>query len=163
MKRKDQLKYLDQMKSLFSPPFVSKHQEIVWAAINEFGVKEVPGAGNNEQILKYHESSIAGFKQDAIPWCSSFVNWCCDQAKVEKTGSAMARSWLKWGQQIEHPRVGDLVILRRTTDPKLGHVGFLAKTPKWYDINLIVLGGNQNDEVNISAFPRILALSYRRL
>ena len=48
-------------------------------ALKEVGVSEIKG-GENKRILEYHASTTLKAKEDEIPWCSSFVNWCMVQA-----------------------------------------------------------------------------------
>ena len=90
--------------------------------------------------------------------CSSFVNWCVEQAGLRGTRSAAARSWLDWGTAVDLPQEGDIVILRRGNPPS-GHVGFFVKSAG--DI-IYVLGGNQSDQVKVSGYKRGDLLGYRR-
>jgi hypothetical protein len=71
-------------------------------------------------------------------------------------------------------RVGDVVILKRGAGsqpgPEVvnapGHVGFFAgwKEARQNETNdLLLLGGNQNDEVNLSSFPQSKVLGVRRV
>lgn len=131
-----------------------------WFAIaeGELGVSEVAGPGNNPRIVEYHQSATLRATEDSVPWCSSFVNFCIEKAGIPGTGSAAARSWLKFGRQLDGSRLGCIVVLRRGSNPNNGHVGFFAGES---EAHLRLLGGNQNDQVKFSNFPKSMLLAYR--
>jgi uncharacterized protein (TIGR02594 family) len=135
-----------------APAGVPRWYEI---ARGEEGVKEFSGAADNPEVVKYLKScaELGGVHQrnDETAWCSAFVNWCVEQAGFEGTESAAARSWMQWGRPITAPRVGCIVVLRRTNNPAFGHVGFFVKAT---DRLVFLLGGNQSDAVNVTAFDR---------
>jgi uncharacterized protein (TIGR02594 family) len=127
-------------------------------AQGEVGQKEIAGAENNPRIVEYQQAVDLHATDDETPWCSSFVNWCNMQAGVARTKSAAARSWLQWGVKVDPPQEGDVIILKRGNPPS-GHVGFFVKSA---DGLVYVLGGNQSDQVKISAYKRDDVLGYRR-
>jgi uncharacterized protein (TIGR02594 family) len=126
----------------------------------------VPGSGNNPRVLEYLQSttnlSRSATSRDETPWCSAFVNWCLRQAGYERTKNALARSWLSWGQPIDTPRRGCIVVFQR--EKKFGHVGFYLEET---EAHIKVLGGNQQDletrifEVSKKYYPRSELLGYR--
>lgn len=126
-------------------------------AKGEIGTHEVKG-GENPRILEYHDCTTLNACEDEVPWCSAFANWCHKQAGIEGTHSAAARSWLKWGKALEMPVEGCIVILKRGNDPNSGHVGFYVKSE---GEAIIVLGGNQSDQVKESRFAKKDVLGYR--
>jgi uncharacterized protein (TIGR02594 family) len=122
------------------------------------GIDEIPGPEDNPRIVGYHRSTTLAAADDETPWCSSFVNWCMEQAALQGTKSASARSWLRWGQELSMPRRGCVVVLSRGNNPQEGHVGF------YFDDagdRILVLGGNQSNRVNVSSYPKARVLSYR--
>lgn len=127
-------------------------------AIKEIGVKEIPGEEENPRINEYH--AVCNIKGEDRGWCSSFLCWCMEQAGLKHTSSALARSWLEWGDYVEKPQVGDIVIFKRGTEPWMGHTAiYMGKRG-----NLInVLGGNQTDMVCVSRYPEKKLLGYRRV
>lgn len=130
-------------------------------AVNEIGVKEYVGAADNPRIVEYHQSTALVSDlatQDETPWCSSFINWCCERSGYEGTDSAWARSWLRWGMVLDPPRRGCIVIFSRPPDPGAGHVAFYIQETR---ASIEVLGGNQNDAVSISPYPKERLLGYR--
>ena len=122
------------------------------------GIKERKGDPDHPKIIEYHDTTSLHAKDDETPWCSSFVNWCIEKAGIMGTKSARARSWLGWGEAIEEPRHGCVVVFSRPPSPTAGHVGFyIAETPTHVD----VLGGNQSNQVNIASYPKDRVLGYR--
>ena len=124
----------------------------------EIGQKEIAGSADNPRIVEYHQATSLKATNDETPWCSAFVNWCYKQAGIKGTNSAAARSWLNWGKELKQPVEGCVVVLKRGAPPS-GHVGFFVRQ----EGNLIyVLGGNQSDQVKVSAYKATDVLSYRQ-
>ena len=125
----------------------------------EMGVKNFPVGRSNPRITQYHQgTNIEGY-DDKVSWCSTFVNWCLGQVGIEGTGSALARSWLQWGQPLEQPVPGCIAVLSRD-DPSSwkGHVGFYLRRDEQY---VHLFGGNQLEEVREHFYPLECVLSYR--
>lgn len=137
-----------------------KHLEV---AFSQYGIREIPGKEDNPEVLKYF--SILGFDaerlKDETAWCSAYVNWVCIKSNLPYTGKLNARSWLNVGEKVDEPRLGDIVVLwRESPESWKGHVGIYINETNRY---LYVLGGNQNNQVNIRAYPKSRLLQYRRL
>jgi uncharacterized protein (TIGR02594 family) len=130
-------------------------------ALAEIGVKEVDGPGINERIRQYYAATQLGGKvtDDVVPWCSAFVNWVMRQANVRGTGSAMARSWLTWGTPLKTPLLGCVVVFSRPPVATSGHVSLYVGHQTNGD--LIVLGGNQHNEVCKAVYPLSRLIGYR--
>ena len=95
------------------------------------------------------------------PWCAAFVEGVLASKGQSGTGSWMARSYLNYGEGTSDPKQGDLVVLKRGSDPNKGHVGFFAG----YDENgnVKVLGGNQGNKVSVSSFSADDVLGFRKI
>lgn len=126
-------------------------------ALGEIGISEVPGIAASPRIVEYDAATTLKATSDEVPWCSAFVNWCVAQAGLRGTGSAAARSWLKWGVKTP-PRLGAIAVFQRSASPTLGHVGFLLDN---YGGLLQVLGGNQGNRVCIKTFGPAALLDLR--
>lgn len=130
------------------------------AALQEYGEKGISGSIHNTRIVTYFRApGFAQIKDDETAWCAAFVNWALWKVGLKGTGSLMARSFLKYGVGTKVPKVGDLVVFWRVAkDTPYGHVAFYIKETK--DL-IYVLGGNQSNAVNITAFPKSQLLEYR--
>lgn len=128
-------------------------------AAGEQGVRTAPPGQSNPRITAYHAgTNIAGY-DDKAAWCSSFVNWTLAQVGISGTGSALARSWLDWGQPLDAPVPGCIVVLTRDNPTGwTGHVGFYLRTE---GDQVLLLGGNQLDCVCENRYPLASVLGYR--
>lgn len=111
------------------------------------------------RITEYHtHTNIRGY-DDKASWCSSFVNWSLAQAGIQGTGSALARSWLEWGEPLSEPVPGCIVVLSRE-DPGgwKGHVGFFLRADAQH---VHLLGGNQLAQVREHFYLLSSVLGYR--
>ena len=147
------------------PPKHFRNERVLAFAAGEIGVKEVPGKGDNPQVVKYHAYATVDNKQgmaDSVPWCASFIAYCLEQVGMGSTNNKAARSYLKWGvSSAKDPLPGDIVVFwRGSKNGWQGHVGFLVE--KKVNGQLYVLGGNQSDAVNIKMFTPYQVLDIRR-
>ncbi len=130
-------------------------------AVKEIGVKEITGEKHNPRILEYHSTTSLKASTDEISWCAAFVNWCLKKANVRGTNLANARSFLTWGKSVTEPKKGDICVFwRGRVDSWQGHVGFYAGETSTH---ILVLGGNQGNEVCIKKYPKSQLLEFRRL
>ncbi|HHU2470361.1 TPA: TIGR02594 family protein, partial [Escherichia coli] len=75
---------------------------------------------------------------------------------IRSTRFESAKSYLDWGEKLDTPAYGCIVVFTRVGG---GHVGFVVGRRANGD--LLVLGGNQGDAVNIRAFPTSRVSGYR--
>jgi uncharacterized protein (TIGR02594 family) len=141
-----------------------KYLELAYA---ELGVREVPGHPSNPRILQYHQATTLKATDDETAWCSAFVCWCMQQAGIDHTRSARARSWLQWGTPIQFPVVGCIAVLQRgpgnqppaSVIEAPGHVGIFVG---FADLSrILLLAGNQSNMVSIVSFGINTVLGYR--
>ncbi len=155
----------EKTKAAFEAYIGGESNEPEWMQIarGEMGTKEYSGSADNPEVLKYLKSvdtlSISAQRNDETAWCSAFVNWCMEQAGIKGTEKAAARSWLNWGNKLTTPEQGCVVVLwRESPDSWKGHVGFLVRETNDY---VYLLGGNQDDKVNIKRYSRNRILGFR--
>ncbi len=121
------------------------------------GQREIPGVTHNPLILQMWKAiKRSGIKDDETPWCAAFVGFCLENVGIVSSRFESAKSYLTWGQQLPGPAPGCIVVLTRDGG---GHVGFLEGLT--IDGRLLVLGGNQGNEVNVRAFPESRVSGYR--
>ncbi len=125
------------------------------------GVREIKGPRHEPQILKWWTAIRAPFRDDETPWCGAFVGGVLEEARLPiVAGGAAARNWLKLPITLNKAAVGAVVVFwRGSRDGASGHVGFVVGKDR--NGNLMVLGGNQGDAVNIKPFARNRVLGYR--
>lgn len=123
------------------------------------GIDEIPGAEHNPQIVRYFTATTLRATEDEVPWCAAFACWCLDQGGWLSTRSARARSFLEWGTPISMPVFGAVVVFSRGQSPTQGHVGFVYGQVRQDE--LLVLGGNQGNQVDVSVYPASRVLGYR--
>ena len=143
-------------------------------ALRFLGVAEVAGGASNPAVLAMLKLDAPAVHDDAVPWCSAFVNWTAWVAGFERSRSLRARSWLRAGEAVDDAadvRAGDVVVLARGRGAQPGpdviaapgHVGYLFEAPGRGAGRVRVLGGNQGDRVSVKAFPTGRVLGVRRL
>ncbi len=133
--------------------------EPVWLTLARgfIGTREIKGPAHNPVITGWLAKLGAWWRDDETPWCGVFVAQVFDQIGMVIPRHWMrARDWLTWGRPLVSPILGCVVVFKRDGG---GHVGFcVGQTPTGY---LMILGGNQGDEVNLRAFSRGRVLGYR--
>ena len=130
-------------------------------ALTQYGIKEIVGSNNNKKIVSYFQDLGFDISDDETAWCAAFINWCALKAGFKRTNKLNARSFLEIGVIIELDSIqlGDVVILERGSDWQ-GHVGIFINRVG----NLVyLLGGNQSNMVNITAYSIDKILGIRRL
>ena len=129
---------------MFSSAPKLTHMEI---AMGELGQTEIAGSKDNDRIVDYFDSVTYRATDDETPWCAAFANWVLMEAGIARTESAAALSFAKWGVKTTKPKYGDIVVFDHGHGR--GHVGFFMGSD---GNNVSVLGGNQNNQVNITKF-----------
>jgi uncharacterized protein (TIGR02594 family) len=136
-------------------------KSLAWmdVALSEAGVKNFAVGSSNPRVEEYHRSVTAALWNDKIPWCSTFLHWCMQQAGVPGTKSGLARSWLNWGTPLSAPKYGCIVVLwREQPDSAKGHVGLFLKQDSTH---IYLWGGNQLEEVREHFYPNNMILGFR--
>jgi uncharacterized protein (TIGR02594 family) len=126
-------------------------------ARRHIGQAEIPGRAENGWIVSlWRAIKRGGIKSEDVPWCAAFVGACLEAVGIVSTRFESAASYATWGRALPHPVDGCIVVFSRKGG---GHVGFCVGTNMAGD--LLILGGNQSDAVNIRAFPRDRVTAYR--
>lgn len=129
-------------------------------AAKYIGEREIKGPKHNPLIVKWWKDIGASwFKDDETPWCGAYVGGVLKEVGLSvpaKGAGASARAWNDFGVKLDRPAVGCIVVFTRNGG---GHVGFVVGKDRFG--NLMVLGGNQSDAVNIKPFNTSRVLGYR--
>jgi uncharacterized protein (TIGR02594 family) len=124
-------------------------------ALDELGQREVAGAASNPRIIQYRKmgKTPLGGDDGKVPWCAIFTNAMLETVGVSGSGSAMARSYVssKEFRRLDRPMLGCVAVKSSNRGPASGHVGFYVGEDGLF---IYLVGGNQNDEVNISPFRK---------
>ncbi|WP_435781796.1 TIGR02594 family protein [Providencia hangzhouensis] len=127
-------------------------------ARKEIGVSEHTVSGSQAVDQMWIDSKLRGLVGTArkVPWCAGFVNAMLERAGIRSTRSDSSRSYLAFGTVLNEPAYGCVVVFSRSGG---GHVGFVVG--KTESGQLMVLGGNQSDAVNIKSFSLDRVTGYR--
>lgn len=119
------------------------------------GTKEIPGARHNNLIVAWLKAVNRAIQDDETAWCAAFTDHCLRvngfATPVSLAARAVASS--KHFIRLSGPAVGAVAAMHRG-DPNdwRGHTGFVVAVDNKRQ-RYALLGGNQNNEVNISWFP----------
>lgn len=133
--------------------------DIPWLklAYKEIGVHEVR---NEDKVHGYWRSAklsgLARYPASKIPWCSGMSCAMMERVGIRSPRTDGAKNWLNWGKALDKPCDGCVVVFTRKGG---AHVGFVVGQDE--KGNLLVLGGNQGNAVNIKSFPRSRVTGYR--
>ena len=132
----------------------------IYYAAKHIGLHEVR---NRKQIKK-----LLGVDPVRTEWCAAFVNAMLASQDMPGSDSVsnyplMARSFLYWGESVDQAQVGDIMVFSRGTNNWQGHVGFYIGTVNRNGlIYYKILGGNQDNSINITEYPATRLLGIRR-
>lgn len=142
-----------------APPTIVTEPVWLRRARQEIGVSEIAGKQHSKRVLSYWELSKLYFSDDETPWCAGFVGAMLEDCGIRSTRSGMARSYENWGQPCGAIPGAIVTFWRGSKSSGSGHVGFVVGKDQYG--NLMVLGGNQGDAVNIKPFTTSRVTGYR--
>lgn len=90
-------------------------------------------------------------------WCADFMNFVFQRNGSRGTNSRQARSFLKFGEMLESPRVGAIAIFARG-GRNSGHFGVVRGTDG--EGNPIIVSGNYSNSVREAVYPKARVLGY---
>jgi len=123
------------------------------AGINLIGTKEGVGAKDNKVIINWAKDEggdiAAEYTHDSIPWCALFANHILTKAGLKGTETLWALDFAgKWPSvKLTGPAIGAFAPMKRAGG---GHITVIVG--KDQNGNVMGLGGNQSDAVNIEPF-----------
>lgn len=128
------------------------------------GTKEVPGrADHNPDVVEYfHAVGHTQINDDETPWCAAFIGAMLERSGVRSTRRLNARSYLNWGEPVavDDAQPGDVVVFSRDgAGPAAGHVAFFVRPAGHF---VVVLGGNQGNEVKEARYRADTIIGVRR-
>lgn len=147
------------------PPSVASASQRHYALAKQYvGLKEQAGPGTHPLLVPMFDLAPDWLDQDdsKTAWCGILRGWI-----GHKCGTGLpaehyrAAAWARWGSAVpvDKPAVwrqGDTIIMTR---PGGNHVALLDRVTASY---VFVLGGNQNNEVNITRYSLSRVTAVRR-
>ncbi len=140
-------------------------------ALRYMGIKEVVGSVDSPIVMSMLKLDSAWPSHDEVPWCSGAMNWWAWHLRLPRSKDLRARSWLQVGIPIDLSIATpgwDVVIFKRggpgQPGPDVidapGHVGMYGGVQ---GSKIWTLGGNQDNQVKLSLYPKGRLLGVRRL
>lgn len=121
------------------------------------GIKEIPGKESAPIIVKWLNNLKAWWNDDSTPWCGVFMAEVMKEAGINYPPAYYrAKEWLNWGERLDVPVYGCVVVFDRVGG---GHVGIVIGKDK--SGRLMVIGGNQSDQVSVVPFQTDRVSGYR--
>jgi uncharacterized protein (TIGR02594 family) len=122
--------------------------------------REAAGAANNPDIMEWARAEggaiASSYNSDSIPWCALYANMVLTKVGLQGTETLWALDWSNWGKKLAGPAVGAFAPMKREGG---GHIAIVIGRDQHG--NLMCLGGNQSDAVNIKPFPAQRPVSFR--
>lgn len=148
--------------------------ELVWVdeARKLIGTTEIKGVKHNPLIVEMwkvgftatgqaHRLTEKVWQNDETAWCGGCMAYVFAKAGLNHhipKSFPLARSWAMVGTKLTRPAYGCVVVFARNGG---GHIGLCVGKDK--NGNLMILGGNQADQVNIKPFAISRVIAYRWL
>lgn len=115
------------------------------------GVAEIPGPQHHPLIVEWGRAAgIEWWNNDEDAWCAVAVNGALVNSGFPSTRSALARSFLTYGQELREPVVGAIAVFPRGRNPLYGHVGIIEAVHA--DGTFTVVNGNVSNQVKRTRF-----------
>jgi uncharacterized protein (TIGR02594 family) len=133
---------------------------VIKEALKFYGLREVVGEDSNPVIIEWAQEikPYVGidYATDGTPWCGLFMGVVALRAKFTPPRICVrAKEWSKFGWENDKAEIGNILVFNRSGG---GHVGLYVGEDKYY---YHVLGGNQNDGVNIRRMSKQRCVSIR--
>ena len=113
-------------------------------ALGELGKNE---KDHPARIREYHAKGGGSSKWGGeTAWCASFIGWCLNQVGIKGTGSALARSYIKYGKNVLNQKPippGAICVIAGNRGASSGHV-FMCEYEK--NGRIYAVGGNQSSK-----------------
>lgn len=144
--------------------------EVTWmkSARSHLGLKEIVGSKHSPIVLGFWKSiGISWGVTDEIAWCAAFTGAMLKAGGMPYLSTGMARNYttyvkqLKKGKVLSKPCYGCIVVMwTGSISGTQGHIGFCAGVQKGNPNNIMVLAGNQGNQVGIDPFSKSKVLAY---
>ena len=138
------------------------NSDIVQVASNYVGLNS---HANRRDLMNLFDAASESVDPTRTPWCAAFANAILAKIGIHGTNSLQAGSFATWGKHTATPKKNDIVLLsfgHHRHHYGIDHVGFYVETITMSGVPyVVVLGGNQSHNVQVSYFPAWQVVSYR--
>jgi uncharacterized protein (TIGR02594 family) len=122
-------------------------------ALGEIGVLEDTRPGmSNARIEMYHGATAGGPALDDVAWCSSWLCWVFEQARIRSPRSKRAADWQTWGIEVPLDQLqlyfGCVIGFPKSDKDAVGS-GHVALDFGLSGNQVFALGGNQDNRIGI--------------
>lgn len=141
-----------QLNDWQNPPIAVSNNHLAWIdeAHKYVGLTEIKGTRHNKTITKWLQALGAWWTDDETPWCGVFTAHCLTVAnRAIPKHWYRAKAYADYGTVLTKPAFGCLGVMSRTGG---GHVCFVIGETT--NDRLVVIGGNQSNQVSIASYPR---------
>lgn len=131
-------------------------------AAADVGVRELPGKAVHPRITEFytHAHVDPDSNDDEVSWCAAAMSCWLDEAGYLSPNTARARKFLAWGEALQEPRLGCIVVFSRgLPTSNQGHVALYCQTGS--PGHIVVLGGNQLNSVRFHEYQTARILGFR--
>ena len=123
--------------------------------------------GMHERTDRAELTAYVGVDPVRTEWCAAFVNAVLEESNITSNSNHKypytARAFLDWGNTVNEPKAGDIVVFPRGNQGWQGHVGFYVGQSHVNGVLYYhILGGNQRNRVGINLYPASKTLGIRR-
>ena len=128
-------------------------------ALKDDGIAEIKGKKHNPRTIELFRMAFLPFRTDETAWCAAAVCAWLEAAGIRSTRNGMAKSFLRWGDVIDTPTRGAIVVFNRGNPlSHYGHVALCTKShyvykPRNPNPYVAVFGGNQGDQACHKLYP----------
>lgn len=106
---------------------------------------------------------LTGVNPRRTPWCAAFVNAILNRKGYRTTNSNTASSFKSYGVKVIKASKGDIVVIRSRISGSGVHVGIFSEYKVIKGVKYVgVLGGNQDNMVQVTYYPARSVITIRR-
>jgi len=123
--------YKPPTEEIVRPSAVSVRDKAQKIYLSQVGVRELTGNNDGKEVLMYQKAAGLG---KGFSWCSCFVKWCFDSAKVKTTINAWSPTAHNPDnlvffsrRRIKDPAAADVFTIWFASKKRIAHTGFVNK------------------------------------
>ena len=147
------------------PPVVNKDEQVASSPSPRSTVyaEAARYVGFTERRNTESLALLTGVNPRRTPWCAAFVNAILNRKGYRTTKSNTASSFKSYGVRVITASKGDIVVIRSRVSGSGVHVGIFSEYKVIKGVKYVgVLGGNQDNMVQVTYYPARSVITIRR-